>query len=215
MPDSLRHIVDTLILKQNENYELLNKVDSFYQSAWSKLLLVGSFSLAIIGIIVPLIIQWYQRKIVIENINLLKNEMKSEFMQETEKQRITMDKLFQDKMNKIEEKIVRLKKSSSAQTLHIQGVHEFKQKQFPSAVKDFIRAAQLYSETKDDLNLKTILEALVESCQAGLKKEDISTLEQKGVQFEKLFEQLKTSKNVLLQEQILKLKSAFEKLKNS
>lgn len=215
MPDSLHHIVDTLILKQNENYDLLNKVDTFYQSAWTKLMISGSISFAIIGIIVPLILQWYQRKIALDSINVVKSELKSELVLETEKQRNIMDTLLKEYEVKIEEKIIRLRKSTSAQTFHLQGVQAWNDKQMVLATKDFIQAANLYSQTKDDLNLKTILNALIEVCSAGLKKDDISQLELRGIKFERLFQQLQNSKNPLLTEPIISLKSAYEKVKNS
>ena len=61
-------MIDTLRnLTQNdrtfsETIDLVNKVDSFYNSAWDKLIIVGSLAFGIVGIVVPFIIQWYQKR---------------------------------------------------------------------------------------------------------------------------------------------------------
>jgi hypothetical protein len=62
MIDTVQNLTKIIEKTADSSIELINKVDSFYNSAWDKLIIVGSVSLAIIGILVPFIIQLYQKK---------------------------------------------------------------------------------------------------------------------------------------------------------
>ena len=62
MKDSIQTVIKTIEKTSDNGIELINKVDSFYNSAWDKLIIIGTFSFAIIGILVPFIIQWYQKQ---------------------------------------------------------------------------------------------------------------------------------------------------------
>lgn len=59
----MQHTVHTVILtivKTTDNgKDLINKVDSCYYSAWDKLIIIGSVAFAVVGILVPFIIQCY------------------------------------------------------------------------------------------------------------------------------------------------------------
>jgi hypothetical protein len=56
------HDTITVTAKDYQPIELINKVDSFYNSAWSKLTVTVTLLFIIVGIVIPLIIQWYQKK---------------------------------------------------------------------------------------------------------------------------------------------------------
>lgn len=51
-------IIDTVKTSSASSLDLISKVDVFYNNAWTKLI----FAFTIIGIVFPLIIQWYQRE---------------------------------------------------------------------------------------------------------------------------------------------------------
>jgi hypothetical protein len=51
-----------LNFKLNEQADIINKVNQYYDSAWTKLIFVLSAALAIIGVVLPLIIQYYQKQ---------------------------------------------------------------------------------------------------------------------------------------------------------
>jgi LPS O-antigen subunit length determinant protein (WzzB/FepE family) len=72
MSDTLKTIVKTVEKTTDNSIDLINKVDSFYNSAWDKLIIVGSIAFAIIGILVPYVIQWYQKKTLKISEELLK-----------------------------------------------------------------------------------------------------------------------------------------------
>lgn len=58
MTDTLTNIIDAIQKNQNIGIDLIQKVDSFYNNAWTKLLVV----LGIIGVLVPLFINWLQKE---------------------------------------------------------------------------------------------------------------------------------------------------------
>ena len=59
----IRIVHDTIRVSNNEALDILNKTDSFYRSSWANLLAVAS----IIGIAVPIVSAWYQKKLYNQN----------------------------------------------------------------------------------------------------------------------------------------------------
>ncbi len=71
-------IIDTVRASSKDSMELLTTVNSFYNDAWDKLLYIITGSFTIIGVIVPIAIQWYQRRELKLNEEKLKKEIKEE-----------------------------------------------------------------------------------------------------------------------------------------
>ncbi|WP_214073732.1 hypothetical protein [Mucilaginibacter sp. dw_454] len=63
-------IVDTVRVSSKDSLDLMNKMDSFYNNAWNKLI----FFFSVIGIGVPIAVQWYQKK----QLKLSKDQLYSE-----------------------------------------------------------------------------------------------------------------------------------------
>jgi len=75
MTETSEIIVRTVESSPYDAIDLINKVDAFYNNAWGKLILFGSISFAIVGIIVPLLIPLYQQRTLKLSEDLLKNEI--------------------------------------------------------------------------------------------------------------------------------------------
>ena len=73
MKDSLNNIVSKGS-EMTDTLEIINRIDQFYDSAWDKLIIIGTISFGIVGIVVPLIIQWYQKK----SLKLSEENLKTE-----------------------------------------------------------------------------------------------------------------------------------------
>jgi len=52
----------TTATQQLDSLSLLNKVDSFYNNAWLKLMVFVTFLLTFVGIVIPFLVQWVQRR---------------------------------------------------------------------------------------------------------------------------------------------------------
>ncbi len=81
MNDSLKVLAQSIDNTSKDIIDLVTKVDSFYNNAWQKLIIVGTVAFAIIGIALPLIIQWYQKKALSLSEELLKKEIESQVQQ--------------------------------------------------------------------------------------------------------------------------------------
>lgn len=163
-----------------DNYELINQVDEFYNSAWNKLLLVGTVSFAIVGILVPYILQWYQKK----SIKLSENELRQEIAKELEEIKVSLMadviSFFNEQSKKYEEKFIMQSHSSEAGLFHIQGRLELSNSEHKASLFSFLVAAKNYNLTQDYINLRAILETIDSEVLQGIKKSDIEELQEEG-----------------------------------
>lgn len=69
-------------IPQINSLDLLQKIDSFYNNAWLKLTIFVTIVIAIAGIFIPIIInffiQWYQKRFFVLEENKIKFELKNE-----------------------------------------------------------------------------------------------------------------------------------------
>ena len=75
MNDTLAVFLEAIQKNQIQSIDLVQKVDDFYNNAWTKLIIVISVGFTVVGIIVPLFIQWFQKRSLQASENLLKKEI--------------------------------------------------------------------------------------------------------------------------------------------
>lgn len=160
-------------IKSDYGIELINKVDTFYNSAWDKLVLIGSISFAVIGLLVPFVIQWYQKKSLKISEELLKNEMlnqaailKGEILED-------INNTLADRIKDFENKIDELNASITGKTFHLQGNGHLNDKLYDEALSDYIKSAQNYLLCHDHNNLQTVMRLIQKDCIPMLSKEEI------------------------------------------
>ncbi|MCO6176065.1 hypothetical protein NHF50_13520 [Flavobacterium sp. NRK F10] len=176
MSDTLRTTIKTIAQTTENGIELINKVDSFYNSAWDKLILVGTVAFGVIGILVPFVIQWYQKKTLKISEELMKKEL--------ENQALTLKAELLDHINinikkeiKIfEEKIEKLNASTNAKAFHLQGNGQLANGYKAGALSDYIISADNYIICEDYNNLQTVLRLILEDCLPSLSLEEIEDL---------------------------------------
>lgn len=76
LQDSVKHLSEKLHQEPISGLDVLNNVNTFYDSSWNKLIWVVGALLAVIGVIIPLVIQYWQNKKVKTSENLLREEIK-------------------------------------------------------------------------------------------------------------------------------------------
>lgn len=162
MPDSLRVMHDTLVIKQFSDLDVLDKVNTFYTSSWDRLIITVSIAFGIVGIIIPLIIQWYQRKtlqlsednlqaLIISEIDKAKEELKSEFTKRLEEVITTYDA-----------KMEHLIFETYGQAYHLQSRVNYDSKNYVDALIDIIDACSKFLHTQNYMQVKAILKAIDE-----------------------------------------------------
>jgi hypothetical protein len=159
-----------------ENLEIINQVNEFYNSAWEKLILIGTIAFAIVGILVPFLIQWYQKKSMNLSEERLKGHIKVEVDKIKDALKIEMKEIFDIEVSKFEAKIEKIKNNSEAGIYHIQGTTELDKKDYQNALQSYITAAKFYVDAEDYLNLQIVLEVIEQSCLQNVKKIDFDNL---------------------------------------
>ena len=193
---------------------LLNMVDTFYNNAWNRLIML----LAIVGVAWPLIIKVYSdyrikakeeklEKRLSEKIQNL-NEKNLELLNKKSDANIEkIDKSISEKLENIDMRLNAVKGFS----YHIQGNLSYGKKQYRSALEDYFYAFNLYFKGKDELNLQRILQC-IKNCYAVV--EDLLLLEEVENQHFNLIEKLnEINENLRYKDAINEIKEAFNSAK--
>ncbi|HLO69831.1 MAG TPA: hypothetical protein VK167_03125 [Flavipsychrobacter sp.] len=176
MPDSLRVMHDTLVIKQFSDLDVLDKVNTFYTSSWDRLIITVSIAFGIVGIIIPLIIQWYQRKtlqlsednlqaLIISEIDKAKEELKSEFTKRLEEVIHTYDTKIEDVISE-----------TYARTYHLQARINFDSENYVRSFVDIMDACNYYPKTEHNEQIKVILRTIDELILSKVKSEELKSL---------------------------------------
>lgn len=201
--------------KVEKTIEIINQVNEFYNSAWDKLIIVGTIAFAIVGLLVPLLIQWYQKKSMTLNEEKLKNHLNDEVEKIKNALKNDMKEIFDNEIIKFETKIEKIKNSSEAGIYHIQGNGELDKKNYLEALHSFIIASSFYIDAGDYLNLQIILEAIETDCLDKVEKKEYDDLTlTSNNTFEMLFVKIKANdKNGAFTHVINKIKLKVANLK--
>lgn len=176
MSDSLIFKNQSLQNIHSETIDLITQVDSFYNSAWDKLILVGAVSFAIIGVLIPIIIQWYQNKSLKISEDLLKSEIENQTLKlQNEILEIVRNEL-KAELAAFEDNIRKIEAGNTARACHLQALFNLNREIYPLAYSDFVKAASYYLSCKDYGNLQTVLNVILDQCIKQLSKQDIEDL---------------------------------------
>jgi hypothetical protein len=169
-------VIKTVEKTADNGIELINKVDSFYNSAWDKLILVGTVAFGVIGILVPFVIQWYQKKSLKISEELMKKELENQTLKLKSELLDDINKILEERIKTFEEKIEKLNASTNAKTFHLQGNGQLNSGDFSGALSDYITCAQDYLFCEDFSNLQTVLRLILNDCLPSLSHEEINDL---------------------------------------
>lgn len=176
MTDSLQTVISAIEKASNNGIDLINKVDSFYNSAWNKLIIFGSVAFAIIGILIPFVIQWYQNKTLKISEELLKKEIENQTSKIKAELLGDINIILEERISIFEQKIEKLNASANAKAFHLQGNSQLNIANISGALSDYIAAAMDYLVCEDYSNLHTVLRVISENCIQPLSYEEIMDL---------------------------------------
>lgn len=165
--------------------QILTAVSSFYDQAFNKLLAATFGLIAFIGVIVPLLVGWFQLRTLRAEKSSLLAELRLEISNEREEMRAQIDtgvqeqvsKLrveFENRFDELSKKIERSSAMAIARTHHLQGTVFNNREKYHLAVGDFCHAASMYIKANDEANAQRCLRLLTETC---LPKTTSSNLE--------------------------------------
>lgn len=162
--------------------EILELVHMYYSTAWKQLITYTTALIALVGILIPILNQWHQRRLV----RLERQELENIIKKYQDESRQDLMKTINDKMEKlnktINDEILKNQKESSQKirtvlgaSLHIQGVSLLKAKNHSRAIKSFVEGADCMIDAEDEQNLQTVLR-LIETCLGKVSKKDIENM---------------------------------------
>lgn len=167
--------IKELSLKINEQADIVSNVGSFYESAWLKLIIV----ISILGIAIPLLIQYFQKSNLKEVADFLSKEVKDVFELKIKNLKETNDSQFlilSEKLNgefqDIQNKYELLSNELESNLFYLQGQTFYLRKIYERALPDFIRSVTfgIKSHNKKD-RIDTLLD-LINICIGNLKTQE-------------------------------------------
>jgi len=173
---------------QNETINLIQQVNEFYDSAWNKLILTGGIALSIIGVLVPIIIQWWQKKY----LTLEKENIKNEIEKKMDEKYIELINTKFSEMDELNNKnIFKLKGIS----FHLQGNSSLAENDLTGALDDYYYAADLYCKGEDHQNLITVLNNIIKIIEDVSKESFEELIETREINLNEFFNNIKKIDN--------------------
>lgn len=159
---------------QDDTIDVIEKVDNFYNNAWSKLILFGSILFALVGIFVPLVINWFQKRTLKFSEDSLRLKLKAELQTE-------LEELINEKFDANEKKFKILNASANSKILFSQAKFSIEKNSYKSALGELVTASFFSIECEDFKSLQEILDFILNSCLPFLSIEEINDLKTANV----------------------------------
>ena len=176
MPDSLTSIIQSLQKNQDGAFDIIQKVDSFYNNAWTKLIFVITIGFTIVGIIVPFIIQRIQNNALKASEALLKKEIADKIKEIKEEISTELIAKMDEKFRSYEKEIRITRASANAKLFLAEGRVKLGMDYYDRALSDFISAAFNCIESENYPTLSDSLKLIANDCLPYLSLEEINDL---------------------------------------
>ena len=207
----------------NQKQNIISQVNDFYDSAWLKLL----FVITILGILVPLIAQYYQRKSLKDLTDFIQKQLKESFdskldeLKDYNKQEMEDQmKIFNDNINLVTTKNENLSTELEGAIYFLQGRSYIMNKEYPFALRSFLVAAYYWLNT--ERTEKTLVQFVnIKICLKNI--EDKNILEKMKIEISKIevesFDEIirffkKHEKKEIYQDILVEIEKEIERIKN-
>ncbi|MES2378224.1 MAG: hypothetical protein V4553_16660 [Bacteroidota bacterium] len=157
-------IVDTVRATSKDSMDLLTRMDTFYNNSWSKLIMVITIAFAIIGILIPFLIQLYQKRELKLSEDRLKEDIKKEVALALEALNISSEENIKAKLDLLTVEIY-------AGLYHVQAHNLLIQKDYTRSLRDYTKAILGYINSAQLDNLPSALLGVTVSLEHCTKKE--------------------------------------------
>jgi hypothetical protein len=174
--NSLRQLKYEVVQKQ----DIISQINDFYNSAWLKLIIV----ITILGILLPLIVQYFQRKSLKDLTDFISKQMNDTFdlkIKELEIfNKIEIEesiKDLKDNLSRIEDENTNLLKELDATTFYFQGKTTFEQKRYEVAIRDFMKSTELWLSSKRPERCLVLFTNILKSLKLLDKKDSLNRID--------------------------------------
>lgn len=144
----------------NETLTILEKVNSFYSGAWLQLVIYTTVMFTIIGILIPILVQFYQRRV----LKLEKDSLERIIKEEIDDIGKNINTLISDEVSRQSSKIEKRINSAEGGNFHIQGNYYLDKKWYGIALSSLAIAGKSYIDADDELNLGRIIKSITNNC---------------------------------------------------
>ena len=185
-----------------DSLKILESVNTFYSQSFGQLINITVAVLAFAGIVLPILITLYQKRLFkLEHQaiqNTLATEMESrleEGIKEIKAEYEQKEAEFEDKISKMKESLKKDLDATKGGICHVQGNNELKQELLLMAFDSFVSASFSYVKAEDNLNLRRVLGLIDEKCLPKFPKTVIEEHDESFKSFEKLLEKIREYDN--------------------
>lgn len=176
MEDTLQIILDAINSQNLKCIDIVQKIDSFYNNAWNKLIFIITVGFTIVGVIVPLFIQWLQKKSLKASEELLKKEINTQILKIKESITSELTQLIDLKFKEYEKEISITRASGKAKASYSEGKYNLEKNNYDRALGEFISSAYACLESDDHRTLQDVVKSILNDCLPFLSKEEIEDL---------------------------------------
>jgi hypothetical protein len=210
-------IVTNLVSRDIPGLEVVGKVNELYSGFLNSLLAIIGIIAAFGGIVMPILIQIYQRRVMRVSEAELKAEMarlleveKKNLLDAVESKFTAEKSIIDETLQKKSDKILEQVKVASGGIFLIQGTNRMNENQMTEAAHDFCKAGELFCEGKAGAELAAAITNLILVVEHGIDKEG---LDYRGLikRIEGLIAEIKKmDSSKFMQPQLLKLQLALD-----
>lgn len=167
MADTLSTIINTVQANTDKGVDLIQKVDTFYNNAWTKLIIIITILFTVAGIIFPFILNLVLQRAQKKELKASEEVLKKEIATKTEE---IKNKISEEIVKKIDDKF----KEYEGNVLLLKGEFYLAKESYREALSTFITAAICFLKCNDYQNLQNVLNLILNSCLPNVSFEDIS-----------------------------------------
>lgn len=176
MSDTLQIILDAINSNNLNEVDIVQKIDAFYNNAWNKLIFIITVGFTIVGVIIPLFIQWLQKKTLKTSEELLKKEIETRTIEIEKNITTKLLQSIEEKFKAYEKEIKITRATGKAKTSFAEGKYNLEKNDYDRALGDFIISAYACIESDDHKTLQDIVKNILDNCLPFLSKEEIEDL---------------------------------------
>ncbi len=176
MNDTTSYLLNKIITNQSQGFDLVEKVDNFYNNAWTKLIFIISIGFGVVGIVVPIFIQWFQKRSLKASEEILKKEIATKTKDIQEEISTNLKKEIEEKFKLYAKEIEVTRASANAKLYLAEGKVKLSMNYHDKALSDFIMASENCLNSDNYPSLNDALKLIAEDCLPYLSMEEINDL---------------------------------------
>lgn len=166
--------------------DIVEKVASFYENAWFKLIYLISAAVAVVGVVIPLVLQFWQR----QQLRIAESKIKADAIQsmaeEFKKTEEYLTRLLDEKIKSVSDELSKKIMVIDAGIFHSQALIAVSKNATDEAVRSAIAAAKMYFLGDDCRNAGRALNILNADCLPKINKKTFEQQEDLEDKFKEL-----------------------------